>query len=293
MAKMLKAERLAASHRKYALTIVESEARAYALEAERSIVPAESDNVTPMSGVTFTPGTLVRTRLSMFGASAGQLQDWLWAHGHVGDALATIARKAKFYAVAQACEPPLDLMHPSTAAVQLLDALARQRTVRADLLASRLHRQKHLKRASVWPVYAVVDFALTLHARARRLPYDAVLGPPYRELMGAWEDRERFASACVAAADYHLYNNCDGTGEFENLFAFVPVEFAAIALLRGAEGMSMPEIEHPLLRAPYREYLLHCEEVSYDESADTVLAKALDRLAAERLLPAGLDVGEL
>lgn len=105
-------------------------------------------------------------------------------------------------------------------------------------------------------------FMLQLFATAHEVSMTAIRIPcaplgVYGELLDAWNNDRRFASALIKICDYHIERSIEeraAHSEFvsvpHNLF---PAEILAAKRIRGSSGLQWPDAEHPLLRSPLAE----------------------------------------
>jgi hypothetical protein len=76
----------------------------------------------------------------------------------------------------------------------------------------------------------------------------------YEGLFDTWKKPKAFANAVEEACERHLQGMglTEDIGEFEDL-QLVPIEIAAVRVLREKEGLEFPDVDHPLLRTPLAE----------------------------------------
>jgi hypothetical protein len=106
-----------------------------------------------------------------------------------------------------------------------------------------------------WPIHS---FILEILRRWRHI----AIQPPrvlpglgaYEGIYGAWSDPPAFASALATACNYHCERACvepDDESDQPSYYAYpekvFPVEILALRRLRQDEGLSFPEVAHPLL----------------------------------------------
>ncbi len=118
--------------------------------------------------------------------------------------------------------------------------------------------QKRDERITGWKEVSLYSFALHLFAKWRKLPFaysqaDAIKLGVYQELLDGWDNGTTFANCLVAACDYHVEQAFDDSEQdtqdfFYTLYNLFPVEILAIKRIRKLQGLSMPEIDHPLMK---------------------------------------------
>lgn len=160
--------------------------------------------------------------------------------------------------------PATNLLHARAANVESLVRESTE-TIETDLARGHFADPKsYLSRLKL------PTFALWLSRRIGipRSPYDAVAS--------SWSDGATLSTALASICDHHLTETVWAQtllgAEFRD-YSSQPVEIWAVRETRKREGLSMPEIDHPLMRTPFAER----PPMAYDPSSDDEL-KAVLRL---------------
>lgn len=108
-----------------------------------------------------------------------------------------------------------------------------------------------------WENSPIEQFSVRLFAkwRGRRLPSHRLQWPDsaaYQKVLDDWEDDGAFAAAVVGICDYHQSNCNYGSGKIRTFdswpFQAFPAEVLALLRVRADAGLSVPAIDHVLIR---------------------------------------------
>lgn len=141
---------------------------------------------------------------------------------------------------------------------------------------------KDVVRKAYWEHHSVVPFSVQLLALSRGEKLDVSkewnlrLGV-YQNIVDAWNEPSSLERAIETICDFHCQRIEDKSAGFfpefrSPPFDLVPAEVLAINSVRRALGLNVPNVEHPLLEAPFNLPVGSPSEVE-DELLDRVEAK--------------------
>lgn len=149
----------------------------------------------------------------------------------------------------------------TNAALTLAHAMVFEEDSMAEWLAERLIRSldENTFLGGSWELAPFGSLILRLWAMSRGLPdvdvtrpHMAALGV-YQRVLDTWSNSAELCSSLMEAYDYHLAQSRTEIGYAPFLrspYQIFPVDMLAIAVVRRAQGLEMPKVDHPLLSTP-------------------------------------------